>query len=172
MDLISPRFRRAFTSTSTVTAYQKNYRGQRQIRTMHGWPLIGTVTALSITVRSYSATSHRSRSRHRAFPPTALTALAEFDKQANGGNGDGRINSQDAIFNSLRLWQDANHNGISEASEIHRLSELGLAEINLDYKESRRRDEHGNWFRYRAKVRDASGAQLGRWAWHVFLVTQ
>lgn len=99
-------------------------------------------------------------------------ALAEFDKPANGGNGDGRINRQDAIFTSLRLWQDTNHNGISESQELHRLLALGLAAIDLDYKESRRRDEHGNRFRYRAEVRDTRGAQLGRWAWDVFLVTQ
>lgn len=48
--------------------------------------------------------------------------------------------------------------------------QLGVAILDLDYKESRRMDEHGNWFRYRAKVKDIQGAQIGRWAWDVFLV--
>lgn len=99
-------------------------------------------------------------------------ALAEFDKATQGGNGDGLINRQDAIFDSLWLWQDTNHNAFSESHEIHGLRDLGLKSIDLDYKESRRRDRHGNHFRYRAKVRDLRGAQLGRWAWDVFLVPE
>lgn len=101
--------------------------------------------------------------------PNGFLALAKYDKPENGGNGDGIIDEKDAVFTSLRLWIDSNHNGISEPSELFSFAALGLNSISLQYRESSRRDEFGNVFRYRAKVQGGDG--IDRWAYDVFLTT-
>jgi hypothetical protein len=103
--------------------------------------------------------------------PHGFTALIDFDKSERGGNGDGVIDDQDMIFHSLRLWRDSNHDGISQTQELFKLPQLDIVSIDLAFKESKKTDEHGNQFRFRAKVRDAKGADAGHRAWDVFLVS-
>ena len=56
-------------------------------------------------------------------------ALAQYD-----GNGDGIIDEKDEIFGSLRIWVDADGNGISGEGEMKTLAELGITSINLGYE--------------------------------------
>jgi hypothetical protein len=102
-------------------------------------------------------------------PPNGYIALADYDKFTNGGNGDSKIDAEDAIYNSLRLWIDANHNGISESSELFTLTSLGVLSLDLDYRESKKRDQYGNLFFYRSQVSTNFSPNFARWCYDVIL---
>lgn len=91
-------------------------------------------------------------------------ALREFDL-----NADGIIDSRDPVFRRLRLWVDGNgsgnRDGITTAGELVRLSAVGVEALSLESTVTRRRDRHGNMFRWRAPVFLASG--VTRYAYDV-----
>ncbi|GEM_PF-3508126 len=113
---------------------------------------------------------------HTTQPSSAnkngFTALAEFDKPVNGGNGDGTIDSQDQVFARLQVWRDANHNGISESTELSSLASVGIQALELHYQEKKWSDENGNQFRFRARIRTAKNTEADHWAYDVFLVSK
>ncbi|MCJ2189220.1 calcium-binding protein, partial [Novosphingobium beihaiensis] len=46
-------------------------------------------------------------------------------------NGDGKITMADAVWADLRVWQDADGDGETDAGELKSLDELGIAELSL-----------------------------------------
>ncbi len=101
--------------------------------------------------------------------PNGFLALAQYDLSSNGGNEDGFIDSQDAIYDKLRLWIDSNHNGISEAEELHTLASMQVTRLDLQFTENHLTDQYGNVFRYRARIWDVEGKRRDRWTYDVFL---
>ncbi|UFP93987.1 hypothetical protein [Gloeobacter morelensis] len=141
----------------------------------NAWTETGSDDAFLVLDRDENGTIDDGRElfgNHTAQPasvePNGFLALAEFDKPAHGGNGDGAISAADAVYYRLRLWLDADHDGVSQPPELLTLQDKGIARLALEYAQSPLVDRHGNAFRYRARVYDQSGATNGRWAWDVF----
>ena len=59
-----------------------------------------------------------------------FAALAKFD-----ANHDGKIDMHDAVFQELKVWRDANGDGVSKANELLSLQNLGIASFNLSATE-------------------------------------
>lgn len=97
--------------------------------------------------------------------PNGFLALLVFDQ-----NEDYHITPSDTLYWSLSVWIDANQDGISQSGELHALSELGITSIDLNYKQSRRRDRYGNEFRFVGKIQTSQPWQ--RFAWDVNLANQ
>jgi hypothetical protein len=112
-----------------------------------------------------------------AQPPSldknGYLALAEFDKLENGGNGDGIIDSRDAVYSKLLLWIDVNHDGISQPNELHTLPELGVYSISLHATDDHHEDSFGNLFHYKAALNPNpidGTSKDGRWTYDVDFV--
>jgi hypothetical protein len=99
--------------------------------------------------------------------PQGYLALAVYDQ-----NHDGVIDAEDPVFRNLRLWQDRNHNGVSEQDELSTLTDHGILGLGLSYIPHRQVDANGNLFRYRAGVRVAPGSTVGPLSYDVFVITR
>jgi hypothetical protein len=80
--------------------------------------------------------------------PDGFVALAQYDE-----NHDAVIDKSDRIWNSLLLWIDRNHDGISQSNELTPISASAITAIRLANHWTGRHDSSGNQFRYEALVR-------------------
>lgn len=107
--------------------------------------------------------------------PNGFLALAEYDKIENGGNADGIIDWHDSVFTRLRLWVDANHDGIAQANELFTLPELGVYSISLKATDDTHEDQYGNQFHYKAVLNPNpldGTSRDGRWTYDIFFVVE
>jgi hypothetical protein len=58
-------------------------------------------------------------------------ALTQWD-----GNGDGRIDANDAVWSQLQIWRDQNEDGYSEAGELYSLSDFGIVSLDTGYSDA------------------------------------
>lgn len=76
-------------------------------------------------------------------------ALAKFDS-----DHDGVITVQDDVYRDLRLWNDANLDGVAQSAELFTLSEKKIEVIDLDYDEHYKEvDQWGNRIMYKSVMR-------------------
>ncbi len=66
-------------------------------------------------------------------------ALKDLDS-----NNDGVFNSSDTEWNNVKVWKDANGNGMVDEGELLSLEQAGVAGINVDYEASTTVDASGN----------------------------
>ena len=83
-----------------------------------------------------------------------LQALSDLDT-----NGDGILNSEDAAFGELKVWIDANRDGITQTEELHTLDELDITGILLN-RIGGVTGENGNIISGYAEVQTGSGDSL------------
>lgn len=81
--------------------------------------------------------------------PDGFAALAAYDDLGMGGDGDGKITVNDQVWGRLRLWVDANHDGVSQATEVASIHRHGVVEIPLQYVVDRLPDPSGNYHFFR-----------------------
>ncbi|WP_425994501.1 Ig-like domain-containing protein [Afipia sp. DC4300-2b1] len=118
----------AFTSSADGVQFDINSDG---VKDQIAWTSNGHDGLLALDVNGNGKIDNGSE----LFTPTfaggnftdALAALASLDS-----NHDGVIDSKDQAFAQLSVWQDANHNGVTDAGEMRSLTGLGITGINLD----------------------------------------
>lgn len=96
-------------------------------------------------VQSLKATEKQLDSiNNTTLAPNGFVALAQYDQVILGGNDDGVISADDAIWPELQLWLDGNADGLSGPAEMLTLETIGITHLNIIPKENNRNDPAGN----------------------------
>nr|QIM10433.1 hypothetical protein PlAlph_3250 [uncultured Alphaproteobacteria bacterium] len=66
-------------------------------------------------------------------------ALKDLDS-----NGNGKFDAEDEAWSQVKVWRDANTNGIVDSGELLTLEQAGIESINLKYDYQKEADENGN----------------------------
>jgi hypothetical protein len=80
--------------------------------------------------------------------PNGFVGLAQYDTRQLGGNDDGLITEADAIWPQLRIWVDANADGVSTHEEMRPLRSHGLTALETIPKIRKYVDPAGNFIPY------------------------
>jgi hypothetical protein len=95
-----------------------------------------------------------------SFARDGFATLAELDRAANGGNGDGLIDGGDRMFRELRLWTDANRDGVSQAGELRPLPASGVSALGgSGSRGADLLDRHGNDLSLRGEFFRSDGSR-------------
>jgi hypothetical protein len=94
------------------------------------------------------STAQAARKSNKPKFKNGFLALSAYDERSQGGNDDGLITTDDAVYAELRLWKDANQNGLSEPNELTSLADAGVRGISVRYVKRKTVDEFGNNLRY------------------------
>ncbi|MHB1529899.1 MAG: calcium-binding protein [Acidiferrobacteraceae bacterium] len=85
------------------------------------------------------------------YAVNGYAALAQYDT-----NHDGVINARDPIYRELRVWVDANHDGVCQPGELETLPQAGVASLSLDDHRVGTQ-QHGNTLAYESTDTDTHG---------------
>lgn len=64
--------------------------------------------------------------------------------KALDSNGNGKFDAEDEAWSQVKVWRDANTNGIVDSGELLTLEQAGIESINLKYDYQKEADENGN----------------------------
>ncbi|VVM17220.1 Alkaline phosphatase (EC [uncultured Gammaproteobacteria bacterium] len=93
------------------------------------------------------------------------TILSNGNKAANGfealkdldTNNDGKVDSQDSNFSSLKIWQDKNSDGKLDKGELLSLGETGVRSLNTTYSNSNEVDSSNNAYKQQGSFTTTAG---------------